>query len=430
MSASSNVYTSVRSSADYAENSVKPQLQPHVLHSQKNLNQYEPELSTSLSMGDATINRNSPLSPLLHRESPADGLEDVSLPSSVIPSPQLRAATPQNAFSRQRKTLYQQSNASSNSPRFSQLTLDQSSDSYKSRSTSPLESKYIGSGKDSANRETLHSLQSTQFSSNGTENPSLDSGPTEKYPLDSSTPIKESHPTDLFLKLKSSQIVKNASKSTPTRKLLEPASLKIPPPKFNDAIELDDSLNSPGSELGVLEDFVPETETHSFSLQSGGIEESESFMKDNTDYLVDRATSYKQGDASIQNDDLPIGVKKEKAVIDSLKQEIFQLKLHIVIMETQMNTSSNAGVAQLKSRLAESEAARISMKNENDKLRRTMASLDEEETDDSKDKCQALEEELLEYEVALGEAQDQQEYLKVFFMLFFLSSSSNILGIL
>lgn len=416
MSASSNVYPSVRSSADYAENSVTPQLQPHLQHSQQNLKRYESELSTSLSIGDATINRHPALSsaeiPLNNRESPTDDPEDVSLPSSIISSPHLQDATTNNAFSRQRKVLHQQRKASSHSPRFSQLALDQSSDPFYSRFIT-LESTSIDSGKGSADREIPPSPQSTQLSNSGTENPSLDSGPIGKYPLDSSTPIKESHPTDLFLKLKSSQIVKNASKSTPTSKPLASESLKIPPTKLNDTSELEYSLNSPGSELGVLEDFVPEAESHSFSLQSGGVEESESFMKESTEYLLDRATSYKQGDTSIQNEDLPIGVKKEKAVIDSLKQEIFQLKLHIVIMETQMNTSSNTGVAQLKSRLAESEAARISMKNENDKLRRTMASFDEEETDDSKDKCQALEEELLEYEVALGEAQDQQEYLKV-----------------
>lgn len=115
-----------------------------------------------------------------------------------------------------------------------------------------------------------------------------------------------------------------------------------------------------------------------------------SFMNDETQVLLDKASSYKYpGEPLPSEDGSTIGVKKEKAVIDSLKQENFQLKLRIVIMESQINATSSTGVADLRTRLAESEAARIAMKTENDKLRHTMASLDSEEDTEDKDQIKA-----------------------------------------
>lgn len=288
-----------------------------------------------------------------------------------------------------------------------------------------------------------------------------------------STP-QSSKATDLFSQLKSSQILRNAS--TRTAKASGPSSenrsslpildhnqspvlppfrksafasprhsspTRTPPPKgtitqstpypakltgsalshreeeSNEGDDsFQDSLESPTSELGVLEDFVPEIDSHVDSIHSVGNANrtSDSFLNEDTQFLVEKATKFKPHDITAQNaEDLPIGVKKEKSVIDALKQEIFQLKLNIVIMETQLNNSSDSGVAHLKSRLAESEAARIAMKNENDKLRATMASLEEERNDDSNDQVQALEEELLQYETALGDAHEEQEYLKDYY---------------
>lgn len=351
---------------------------------------------------------------------------DCVFPSSPFcPSPQYTSESVDHSMSPPKVATQPSIKSPVTSPRPAPLYSGKSSESLYSPSTSPLEYKSANESNRPCSIKESNSGNSSSLSSReGTALlPSNDSN--NKLPItDSSTPIKSTGSHDLFLKLKSSQILRNASKPTP--------SSNISPQLINDIQTLDleknnsnssfhDSLESPVSELGMLEDFVPDLDSLAgshYPTGTDGDDMPDSFMNDDTQYLVDKATSFKHTDMSIQNtDELPIGVKKEKSVIDSLKQEIFQLKLHIVIMETQLNTSSDTGVAQLKSRLAESEAARIAMKNENDKLRQTMATLNEEEADESTDKILALEEELLQYETALGDAQEEQDYIKVCYCL-------------
>lgn len=364
------------------------------------------DYDTSLKYGEADVFSLSPFSPTSH-------------PPQSAPGPSFNLAP------KHRKEMSQQSNTPSvTSPQLSQTYSGRSSESLYSRSTSPLEYKSTNNNKlrnDSGalrnyKSEDSHSFNDPEHSFNEPElghSIGMDQGTIDNEHPFSSTPIEQSGSTDLFLKLKSSQILINANKTT-NKPSPDPISIIG---ADADKSEYHDALNSPGSELDVLEDFIPDLESHStnfYRSDNDADDGTDSFINDDTQYLVDKARSFAHpGISALNADERPIGVKKEKSVIDSLKQEIFQLKLHIVIMESQLNTSSNSGVAQLKSRLAESEAARIAMKNENDKLRHTMASLNEEEKDDSNEQIQALEEELLAYETALGEAQEDQEYLKV-----------------
>lgn len=203
----------------------------------------------------------------------------------------------------------------------------------------------------------------------------------------------------------------------------EPSSIKL----TSNRNVSSDSLRSQDSELGDLEEFVPE-ETHPGSVyqQVDTDDGHESFINDETQVLVDKAISYKYPSESLPSEDgSNIGLKKEKAVIDSLKQENFQLKLRIVIMETQLNSTSSAGVADLRKRLVDSEAARIAMKNDNDKLRKTLASLesDTEEKDQLKAQIQALQEdqsvfeqEREDFQQERLEYQEKEDELKVSFV--------------
>lgn len=382
--------------------------------------QYLPRMNETDIHSSASISKEDGVIPALDSES-----NDTFSSSSRVnfQSPSNFTAHPQNQLTR---PTSQQSQVTS--PQLPQSHPNKSSEYFNQRSTSPLDykSNYSGYGKSSAasvREPTSRNSSSLNSRDSGVTTPPSAADLEIELPFNhSSTPVEEPRSNDLFLKLKSSQILKNAIKRTPSP-LVGSDSLAIEKPvsTLEKSDTYHDSLDSPGSELDVLEDFISDIESHPgsfYTQEKDGTKSAESFMNDNTQFLVDKATSFKHPDMSIQTaDELPIGVKKEKSVIDSLKQEIFQLKLHIVIMETQFNTSSNSGVAQLKSRLAESEAARIAMKNENEKLRHTMASLDSKEDGDEVNMSSAqiheLEEELLEYETALGEAQEGQEYIKV-----------------
>lgn len=188
-----------------------------------------------------------------------------------------------------------------------------------------------------------------------------------------------------------------------------------------------DGLGSSNSELDDFEDFNPGSST--FQSDKDNMTET-SLFNESTQHIVNRATSLKYNFSDDKkltpnttqfDDDSPIGVKKERSVIDSLKQEIFQLKLHIVLMETQLNSSSETGIAQLKSKLVESEAARIAMKNENERLRNTITTLGRQRSGNfepgmaTNDQIHDLEEELLAYETALGEAQEEQQLIKEYY---------------
>jgi myosin protein heavy chain len=250
------------------------------------------------------------------------------------------------------------------------------------------------------------------------------------------TSLNESPSKDLHFKLKSNQLHKSTNRKSLSNEFSDQQQQEkrpgdqTDPEHFSNVLNdkgFSDGLGSPGSDLEDFEEFDPGSSI--FPSSKDDLTEN-SLFNESTQHIVDRAVSLKYDPTSINNpttttnqfdDDLPIGVKKERSVIDSLKQEIFQLKLHIVLMETQLNNSSNTGVAQLKSKLAESEAARIAMKNENEKLRNTNANLgrrrsenfDSDATID--DQIHDLEEELLAYETALGDAQEEQQLIKEYY---------------
>lgn len=77
-----------------------------------------------------------------------------------------------------------------------------------------------------------------------------------------------------------------------------------------------------------------------------------------------------------------IGLKEEKYAYDALQKENFQLKLRIVVMEDQSFKNSEDGVAELKKQLSICQAARMATKHENEKLRKTLNSLKENQDED------------------------------------------------
>lgn len=80
-----------------------------------------------------------------------------------------------------------------------------------------------------------------------------------------------------------------------------------------------------------------------------------------------------------------LGVKKEAAKLESLQQENFRLKLKITIIEAQLDSNSEAGVADLKKQLAESEATKLMLTKDNNKLRKMLKNFDNEERIDAID---------------------------------------------
>lgn len=186
-----------------------------------------------------------------------------------------------------------------------------------------------------------------------------------------------------------------------------------------------DSLKSPRFELGELEDFIPDLHLHNAKAKSDNAVRDDASLPDKK--LADENVLHKSIGVSNDknNDSLPtIGVKKEQSVIDSLKQENFRLQLRVVFMENHMNSTSTAGVAELRSKLAESEANRLATKNENDRLRQTIASLDNEEVSEEKERIKAhiqhmqdevsmYEHERIEFEQERAEWKQKEDEIKV-----------------
>lgn len=171
-----------------------------------------------------------------------------------------------------------------------------------------------------------------------------------------------------------------------------------------------DSLHS-HSELKDYESFLPDddenTTAHVNRTATPTAQQTTSDASSETQMLIKRAVTYPVDDQSSMDDGSSpsIGVKKEKSVIDGLKQENFQLKLRIVVIESQLNASSGEGVAELRKQLADAQASKISMQHENAKLRKTIADLNKtkehesEKAEIEKDiKIRTLEEHLGFYE--------------------------------
>lgn len=164
------------------------------------------------------------------------------------------------------------------------------------------------------------------------------------------------------------------------------------------------SLNSSCSELSELEHFIPDVHfTNSESKFDHNVKnDAMSLLGDNE--LMEKPVSYKPFSVASEKNEDPlheIGVKKEQSVISLLKQENFKLKIKVVLLENHLNSISPAGVAELKKKLSESEANRIATKSENDKLRQTISSLDNEEATEEKERTreliQKLQDEILLY---------------------------------
>lgn len=414
-------------------------------HSQlPNSQSVESETTTSSQMAEP---ESSSQNEKIYAFPSSPSISHVNYPSSPAP------VSTHGSLVRTQQVVSQQSvmTTSTTSPRYNRV-YSQSSDSSFSRTSSPLdnrpEPKSIDSRKNSTSSLRQHikpqhpylaNTDSTVYNNSQRVSNKSSNGSMEQI-------FQYSKPTLKHENNRPTVFTENQANSGPAlkaRQIPTDTTERIPSPGFSDDFNhssahnlhdesdrhsFSDSLHSPQSELGDLEDFVPEKELHADSMYALGNDASEagnSFMNDETQVLVDKATSYKYpGEPMPSEDGSTIGVKKEKSVIDSLKQENFQLKLRIVIMESQLNASSSTGVADLRNRLVESEASRIAMKNENDKLRQTMASLDSEEVNEEKDQIKAhirvmqeditmYEQEREEFQQERAEFREKEEDLKV-----------------
>lgn len=109
-----------------------------------------------------------------------------------------------------------------------------------------------------------------------------------------------------------------------------------------------------------------------------------------------------------------IGLKEEKEAIDALQKENFQLKLQIVVMDDLWFKNSETGVAELKKQLSICQTERITIKHENDKLRKTLSTLRESHDEDYQksqeenlQKIHQLEEELKMYKSYYDQGQQE-----------------------
>lgn len=185
------------------------------------------------------------------------------------------------------------------------------------------------------------------------------------------------------------------------------------------------------SELRDYESFLPDevanTTTATKAANSQEQLTTASDSSSETKALIEKAVQYPIEEtnqssntttATVDDGSSSIGVKKEKSVIDGLKQENFQLKLRIVIIESQLNAASGEGIAELRKQLADAQASKISMQHENSKLRKTIDDLNKnkererEKVDHEKDKkIRTLEEDVAFYE------EERQRWLQEFEMV-------------
>lgn len=140
-------------------------------------------------------------------------------------------------------------------------------------------------------------------------------------------------------------------------------------------------------------------------------------IHDRTQHILQRASTYKFslspsddesafGDATVdksikQTPSKTRGLKEETKAIETLQHENFELKLRIVCMEDQALKNSEAGVAELKKQLVAAQAARIAMKHENEKLRKTISTLKANHEEESHRDNQATIEQLYELQEKL-----------------------------
>lgn len=153
---------------------------------------------------------------------------------------------------------------------------------------------------------------------------------------------------------------------------------------------------------GVAFQANPELDEYeSFFPDESSVLEKSIYANDNADELIKKATEYSTAEklekkdtlATVADDDgggsvtssvtAGMGARKEKQLIDSLKQENFQLKLKIVFMEGQLISSSNEGVGELQKQLIDVQAMRLALQHENSKLRTTISELNKSKERDN-----------------------------------------------
>lgn len=343
---------------------------------------------------------------------------------------QMSSSPQQQQHLRNQQVISQQSvvTMSTNSPRRSRKYSGQSFGSSEySRSTSPLD--YKPPANEMHSRKTsIASLRHSHFVSVGSPQSGRDSaasstsshlsqsqdGMHHAFSMTSTPAVKPRDNSQLRLSdslSSNNRMIADKIPTDTTERIISPELREIPNSSSDniDNNHSSDSLRSANSELGELEEFNPKNDVRGQSMfcHTDSDDEHDSLLQDETQVLMEKAASYKQLSETMPSDDMSVmGVRKEKSVIDSLQQENFQLKLKIVLMENQLKNSSSSGVAELQKRIVESEAARIAMKNEIEKLRQTMASLEEENEEKEQVKSSI---ETLQLEIAACE-QEREEF--------------------
>lgn len=106
-----------------------------------------------------------------------------------------------------------------------------------------------------------------------------------------------------------------------------------------------------------------------------------------------------------------MGARKERSRLEELERDNFQLKLRVVMLE--QYSSSNADIGEMRKRLVDSEAERLSLRRDNEKLRETIAELNssndyDRATTNTREKDAIIQ----EYEARLEEIEEDYYRLK------------------
>lgn len=214
----------------------------------------------------------------------------------------------------------------------------------------------------------------------------------------------EDEPQDLFLKLKTSQILQNAGNS---RKEADTTTAPQIRRKMSDSSEFDteESIESEFDDNEVLQDFEEFEPVRERSFPHGL---SQVLQDTSVDGIGD--TTQHLGDS------IGMGAKKEESIIENLHHQIMNLKLHIVTLENKKGTTDSS--IDLKLKLSQSEADRQAMKIENEKLRQLIEEIEErqdriDDANDTTEDVRDLEDTIDDYRNALDDAQIEIEEIKV-----------------
>lgn len=165
-----------------------------------------------------------------------------------------------------------------------------------------------------------------------------------------------------------------------------------------------ESLRSDNSELGELENFTPSQTT-----KEKPVDLFQDAMKTPAKHRIHLSDV-------MPGDETALGVRKENSIIDAQTKEIFNLKLKIMIQTDMLEKASPAGVNEIRKQLVDSEAARRVQNMEMEKMRRTMALLEQRNEERDLSNAKAIQ---LEFDEERAMFEQRESMLKVSFFTHF-----------